>query len=183
MLSLPHNVLARADLYAQLVQILLRQLESADGGFLDDLDMIHESDLLLALQRLTSTLSATNDAHLSRVVAKLARIVASVMPTAEDPGTDMEMDRGIGSDDDDEDEPLVVATDVYQASLQRIAAFPSTEYSLHEDIRKKYPLLAAAMTPTEDIVMACARVLDMANDVSLVREAAHYLEHVEGKRH
>jgi hypothetical protein len=34
----------------------------------------------------------------------------------------------------------------------------------------------------EDIVMTCARVLEERNDVTLVREAAHYLEHVERYR-
>ena len=40
----------------------------------------------------------------------------------------------------------------------------------------------AAMTPGEDEVMACARILDEAKDVSLDREAAEYLEEVEAKR-
>ena len=38
------------------------------------------------------------------------------------------------------------------------------------------------MTPDEDEVMACARILDEAKDVSLVREAAAYLKEVEAHR-
>ena len=47
------------------------------------------------------------------------------------------------------------------------------------DIRVRYPILSAAIMPTEDIVMTCARALDEQNDVSLVREAAAYLEEIE----
>ena len=48
--------------------------------------------------------------------------------------------------------------------------------------RIDYPLLFAAMSPQEDVVMCAARVLDEQRDVSLVREAAAYLEEVEAHR-
>ena len=44
---------------------------------------------------------------------------------------------------------------------------------------KVYPLLHAAMVPKEDEVMVCALILEDAKDVTLVREAAAYLEEVE----
>ena len=43
-------------------------------------------------------------------------------------------------------------------------------------------VLYAAMTEGEDEVMACARILDLRQDVSLVREAAAYLEQVEAHK-
>ena len=49
-------------------------------------------------------------------------------------------------------------------------------------LRLKFPLLYAAILPHEDITMLCARVLDEQTDVSLVREAASYLEEVESKK-
>ena len=48
--------------------------------------------------------------------------------------------------------------------------------------RTSYPLLFAAMAPQEDVVMCAARCLDEQRDVSLVREAAAYLEEVEAHR-
>jgi len=50
------------------------------------------------------------------------------------------------------------------------------------DLRLSYPLLYAARAPQEDLVMCCARILDDRNDVSLVREAASYLENFEAHR-
>jgi A1 cistron-splicing factor AAR2 len=52
-------------------------------------------------------------------------------------------------------------------------------------LSKHYPLLLAAMDSScgkEDIMMTCARALHDAVDVSLVREAAEYLEDVELKK-
>jgi A1 cistron-splicing factor AAR2 len=48
--------------------------------------------------------------------------------------------------------------------------------------RGQYPFLFAAVSNDEDIIMACARILDEQRDVTLVREAAAYLEDVEAKR-
>lgn len=94
----------------------------------------------------------------------------------------------MGNDSDDggsdSDGPIVVSNDEVQASLARLSqARPTntpTEYSIQE--RDGYPLLFAAKLDHEDVLMACARILDEKNDVSLVREAAAYLEEVEAKR-
>jgi A1 cistron-splicing factor AAR2 len=92
-------------------------------------------------------------------------------------------------EDDDEAGPAVVASDDVDASLARIAAesVSSATHGSHrrrtieysDELRGRYPLLFAAMLPTEDVVMTCARALDDANDVSLVREASDYLKQVE----
>lgn len=90
---------------------------------------------------------------------------------------------------DDEDGPVIVPNDEVEASISRssLDAQYSQKYGvqINKDIeqhRKEYPLLFAAVTPHEDVVMACARILDAGNDVSLVREAAAYLEDVEAYR-
>ena len=91
---------------------------------------------------------------------------------------------------DDEDGPVVVSSSDVEASIARSSKehFDSQNYSTlfsnvsHHEHRQSYPLLYAAITPQEDVVMACARILDARNDVSLVREAAAYLEEVEAYR-
>ena len=96
-------------------------------------------------------------------------------------------------DDEDDDGPVVVAEADVEASLERSAVLataqasspPATHIaSIEEDRinRGKFPLIFAAISSQEDILMCCARVLDEKNDVSLVREAAAYLEAVESKR-
>jgi A1 cistron-splicing factor AAR2 len=96
-------------------------------------------------------------------------------------------------EEEEEDGPAVVASDELDASLARIAADraataagsfgvgggPTVGYS--SELRDRYPVLFAALLPTEDVVMTCARALDDANDVSLVREAADYLQNVEAR--
>mmetsp|Transcript_26536 Transcript_26536/g.31305 ORF Transcript_26536/g.31305 Transcript_26536/m.31305 type:complete len:94 (+) Transcript_26536:75-356(+) len=93
----------------------------------------------------------------------------------------------------------MIPFDEIQASMDRSSLSPSSpspmdtittsqrdtlrsERKAHGD---KYPLLFAAMTiveELEDVLMACARILDERLDVSLVREAAAYLEEVEAQR-
>mmetsp|Transcript_1630 Transcript_1630/g.2600 ORF Transcript_1630/g.2600 Transcript_1630/m.2600 type:complete len:263 (-) Transcript_1630:27-815(-) len=90
-------------------------------------------------------------------------------------------------DDDDEDGPVIVPYDEFESSLSRSAALLNTTHKQVDDVeeakyREDYPLLYAAMSPQEDVVMCAARVLDEQRDVSLVREAAAYLEQVEAHR-
>ena len=90
-------------------------------------------------------------------------------------------------DDEDEDGPVVVPSEDIEASLARSSAAAAASVggtnqimaTVPNDIRVRYPILSAAIMPTEDIVMTCARALDEQNDVSLVREAATYLEEIE----
>mmetsp|Transcript_27837 Transcript_27837/g.67090 ORF Transcript_27837/g.67090 Transcript_27837/m.67090 type:complete len:626 (+) Transcript_27837:64-1941(+) len=94
-------------------------------------------------------------------------------------------------DDDEEDGPTIVPYNQIEASLARSSLQSSYETKRREELsssmggshREEYPLLYAAMSASgEDEVMACARILDEAKDVSLVREAAAYLEEVEACR-
>ncbi len=133
-------------------------------------------------------------------VANGSAIDISAIPTKTDQGeTDVKMQcLETSSDDDDDDEdddgPVIVNEADVEASLERSAVLaaaqasppPATRIaSIEEDRinRGKFPLIFGAMSPQEDILMCCARVLDEKNDVSLVREAAAYLEAVESKRH
>jgi A1 cistron-splicing factor AAR2 len=97
------------------------------------------------------------------------------------------------TDDDDEDEdddgPVIIPYEDVEASLARSTLLKTINQRQQLQVGKaqqrqceKYPLLYAAMSSGEDEVMACARILDEARDVSLVREAASYLEEVEVHR-
>ena len=102
---------------------------------------------------------------------------------SDDDGEIMEDD-----DDDNDDGPVVVPLAEVEASLSRSAAaenfaarrkhdqfgHDTTDHTLHQ----KYPLLYSSISPKEDVVMACARILDDKRDASLVREASLYLEDV-----
>ena len=107
-------------------------------------------------------------------------------------GMDVEMTKdnhGWNSDDDDEDGPVMVSSEEIEASMARsssvgIGINAGTNDSSFEiqKLTRDYPLLAAAIMPSEDVIMTCARALDEKTDVSLVREAAAYLEEVENRR-
>lgn len=94
-----------------------------------------------------------------------------------------------GEDEDDEDGPVVVPMEEVQASIERSAAIrlralPTTQNessSILDNHKQKYPFLFSAVSDGEDVLMACARILDEQGDVTLVREAAAYLEEVEAK--
>jgi AAR2 protein len=107
--------------------------------------------------------------------------------------------QGDADDDDDEDGPVVVSSDEVQAFLermqkqelqqqqqQRTLASSCSGNSIQQEQRhlyqEQYPILFAAIMPHEDVLMTCARALDQASDVSLVREAAAYLEQVEAQQ-
>eukprot|EP00956_Cyclotella_meneghiniana_P002883 scaffold3416_cov76-Cyclotella_meneghiniana.AAC.2 len=108
-------------------------------------------------------------------------------------GGDNTVQLGPIDDDDeieDEDGPVIVPSSEVEASISRssMECLQAKKYQTlvlnqdYEQYRADYPLLFAAIAPQEDVVMTCARVLDAGNDVSLVREAAAYLEQVEACR-
>lgn len=106
-------------------------------------------------------------------------------------GGDNTVQKGSRNDEEleDEDGPVIVPSSEVEASISRssMECLQAKKYhtALNQDYeqhRTNYPLLFAAITPQEDVVMTCARVLDAGNDVSLVREAAAYLEEVEACR-
>lgn len=82
-------------------------------------------------------------------------------------------------EEDDSDAPVVVGAEEIQASMARSSAESYSTDRLSMDARTRFPLLVAAMQPHEDILMTCARALDAKLDVSVVREAAAYLQEVE----
>ena len=90
----------------------------------------------------------------------------------------------------DEDGPVIVPCSEVEASMTRSSLLDRLQvqkYNVNandDDKMQKinYPLLFAAIVPHEDVLMTCARILDTGNDVSLVREAAAYLEEVEAQR-
>ena len=92
-------------------------------------------------------------------------------------------------DSDDEDGPVIVPMEEIQESINRsdniqlhhTGTSSSHNSKLHR-YRERYPFLFAAISMDEDILMTCARILDDQRDVTLVREAAAYLEEVEAKR-
>lgn len=91
---------------------------------------------------------------------------------------------------EDEDGPVIVQSKEIEDSFARSSLLSRHRHFLiHEDVRDRdleqtYPLLfaAKASNPHDDIVMTCARILESASDVSLVREAASYLEQVENSK-
>jgi hypothetical protein len=84
-----------------------------------------------------------------------------------------------GEEDDDEDGPVMVAEEDIQASLERSSGASNPRNDIPFEVQSRYPLLLAAIQDHEDILMTCARALDEKKDVSLVREAAAYLEETE----
>jgi hypothetical protein len=85
-------------------------------------------------------------------------------------------------DDDDDDGPVVVASEDIQASKERSSGVSNPRCDIPFEVQRDYPVLSAAVQDHEDIMMTCARALDEKKDVSLVREAAAYLEEIERRK-
>ena len=97
-------------------------------------------------------------------------------------------------EEEDSDGPVLVPFEEYEAARVRgsLPIHPTINYNNNpgdpsretckELLQMKYPILLASMQPHEDLLMVCARALDTQVDVSLVREAAAYLEEVEAHR-
>lgn len=134
--------------------------------------------------------SSCNDADMEEVEEECPPIVYegnNATASSEQNHDVMEHEYNFDDDDDDEDGPVIVPYDEFESSLSRSAALLNTAHKQVDDAggakyRLEYPLLFAAMSPQEDVVMCAARVLDEQRDVSLVREAAAYLEEVEAHR-
>jgi A1 cistron-splicing factor AAR2 len=197
------------DLYCNLLDVLLNQLVATGQDFFEDIEYSGDNFFVPAVQRLCTTCSQIPSERLMKALSSLSVILMSRFPSiveeqldrhgserrveeerhekvnlglvnanVEDHVTDM-------SESDDDGGPVIVPSDEVEASLARLektprSCAPSLEYS--DQDRIAYPFLFAAKLQQEDVLMTCARVLDTANDVSLVREAAAYLEEVEAKR-
>lgn len=158
---------------------------------------IPDEHVMNSLSSLTVILSSRFPSIVESMEGHLERPGTSVQEEQERSGEDelyqtilVEMDEeehvaDMRDGNDDDNGPVIVPSDEVGASMARSeetsrSIVPSVEYP--DQDRESYRFLFAAKLDHEDILMACARVLDAANDVSLVREAAAYLEEVEAKR-
>lgn len=198
MLSLvePLGMQEHAQLYQSLVEILPSQLASMDTGFLDDVDEAGNNFLLPSLHTLCQHLSRTSGVVDEQSLLQFERVLSNKFPTllvineesADIVDHDQKMkymdDDDSCSHDDDSDAPVVVDMAEVEASLARTSKdIGSVRYAQQPfAVQQAYPLLVAAILPHEDILMTCARALDEKKDVSLVREAAAYLEEMEQRR-
>ena len=102
-------------------------------------------------------------------------------------------DQAAESGDSDDDGPIIVPLHEIEESKSRAEILSMESNSKRDksrqsmssaidndaETRMKFPLLFSSVSPKEDILMTCARVLDEKKDASLVREAAAYLEDLE----
>lgn len=84
---------------------------------------------------------------------------------------------------DDEEGPVLIPSSEIEDSMQRSELLLSKAMPVIDDdrlkyLQKKYPFLTSSISPKEDIMMTCARILDEKKDASLVREAATFLEEI-----
>ena len=156
-------------LHEAVVQVLAQQLTFLDADLLEE----DESNCLVQAMTHLALREDVNGAP------KLRRILQNRFPVVfAQLCTQLHEDM---SDDDEDDRPVVLSEAEYAQSLDRFAKDPVMAVD-DSDLRHRYPILAAAKQPHEDVLMTCARALDEKVDVSLVREAADYLEQVEARR-
>ena len=198
-----HDPSCILELYCRLLHVLTHQLQAVDSDLMAEVNELSTNDqddqeaffLTASLQQLVTTLTRLSphakleaavktfvqnlqtrfpmeiSSHLLRVSSPLSHNRLSV-----------ELDDRDGNEDEyDEDGPVVVAMEDVEASLARSAGMSTTTPRSQSSrlLSSDFSILKAAMQPHEDVLMTCARALDEANDVSLVREAAAYLEQVE----
>jgi len=88
--------------------------------------------------------------------------------------------------EDDDEQPVIVSMEEYELSMTRIQTFDQRDYidkEQEQKYSKMYPFLFAAQQQNhEDIVMACARIIEDGSDDLLIREATAYLNDVEANR-
>ena len=172
-----------------LVAALQRLMATASACFGDDKSA--------SLDRFQTMLRDNFPSHFEQTEEDLEVLdVSNKMVVDDDNNNTKMMGNSFDDYEDDDDAPVVVPTEEVEASMARASEIsPSRHHRPHgsaatgeqysRQIREQYPLLFAAnaaSASTEDILMTCARALDEATDVSLVREAAAYLEEVEVKR-
>eukprot|EP00557_Chaetoceros_sp_GSL56_P012302 CAMPEP_0176478288 /NCGR_PEP_ID=MMETSP0200_2-20121128/1106_1 /TAXON_ID=947934 /ORGANISM="Chaetoceros sp., Strain GSL56" /LENGTH=639 /DNA_ID=CAMNT_0017874215 /DNA_START=158 /DNA_END=2074 /DNA_ORIENTATION=+ len=85
----------------------------------------------------------------------------------------------LDDNEEEEDGPLVVTMEEIHESMERNASINTFHSEEYKKYKEQFPFLFAALSENEDVLMACARILDERNDATLVREAASYLEQVE----
>ena len=165
----------------------LSKMTNKDVDYVDD-DM--ESD---ALWSTTGNDYVNDEEDTDEILADLQQYEGNTHHLESmDNGTAKDNSNNNEEDEDDDDGPVIIPYEDVEASIARSTLLTSCETINQQQLRQvgkaqqqqceKYPLLYAAMSSGEDEVMACARILDEARDVSLVREAAAYLEEVEAHR-
>lgn len=167
------------ELFTNFATLLQLQMKYMDKEFFDDTDFSDGNFFLSAITRLIDGLLASEDNLLQRKASDLRR-AASTIFTAFSLPSQISMGDHKEEDNGEDDSPVVVSVEEFDAFLSRSAGKEGvgmTSYPAEQT--EKYPLLFASMQPHEDILMACSRALDSCVDVSLVREAAAYLEEVE----
>jgi A1 cistron-splicing factor AAR2 len=190
------GVSVRVELYSNFLSILSSQINTMERDFFDDVEMSGDNFLVPSMHRLISTLSRMDDEELKFSLTQLVTLLRDRFPNSfgdleaagDDTGEGAKDLMNVDSDDEDEDGPVVVSNEEVEASFARSSEFsqqmasPVTNPTYPESVRQQYPLLFAAVMPHEDVLMTCARALDNASDVSLVREAAAFLEQVETQK-
>lgn len=162
-----------------------------------DIETSGDNFLVPALKNLVSSTGVIADKKLREARTKLCQILGNRFRGAfssfdnvqrEDDARATEIDRGRDGEEameEDEGMPVVVSNEEVESSLARSSlSSPLTAQKPLEQfpisLQRKYPVLFAAKMDHEDILMTCARALDNATDVSLVREAGTFLvEEVE----
>ena len=147
-----------------------------------------------ALQRLCLSCKDSNHCALGTTATAFMKFARTKFATAfdtaiidasEKPNFNGCTSKVLGHDSEDED-PVVVSSEEIDASITRQQSLILPKILIgqnHPDAHKcRYPMLFASMQSHEDIMMTCARVLDEKVDVSVVREAAAYLEEVEATK-
>jgi A1 cistron-splicing factor AAR2 len=182
---------------------LKHQLEHFDCTVLQEEDYSNGNVLVPAIQKICficKTLGEDNDNMLKNANALVDLVkqrfnmqsdmqVMQMESNASPPTNDNDNLKNIGNlemhDSDDDDGPVIIGLEEYQASMERNATIEKSLILTDESItdmnkyKNDYPFLCAAMESGEDILMACARILDEKKDVTLVREAANFLENIE----
>lgn len=139
-----------------------------------------ENFLLPAIHRMCAHARNSLDENVRNEAEVLLSLISTNFGSEQINGIDAP-ENPVGHNEEDDD-PVVVSYEEVEASLQRSAKVVPSTSTYPKEHRSKYPLLFASMLAHEDILMTCARALDEKVDVSVVREAAAYLEEVEAQR-
>ena len=202
----PATILRHQMLYQGLMETLEEQIVALDSDFLEDEEFSGGNFLVPSLQRLLHNLQKTGDAQLCSSSQSFHAKFKAKCPTIDldmenenigDPASPVQntvhskVEMDLVDDDDDkyyEDGPVVVDMSEVEESLNRTSQadermkLTSTQQNYDLALRTQFPILFSAMLPHEDVLMTCARALDEAKDVSLVREAADYLDEIESRK-
>ncbi|KAL7578342.1 hypothetical protein ACA910_012748 [Epithemia clementina (nom. ined.)] len=189
------------EMYKAFLILLQCQVQSMENDFFEDLELSENNFLKPSLENLMESVFSLKSDHpnLMTELELLRDTMKNNLPSlwkeveSEPIQTNLhprDVEQDVEDDDDDDDGPIVVDFQEIHHSLARSEAAdklmarhsaPTTNAKFAPGIGAKYPILFSAVLPHEDVLMTCARALDDASDVSLVREAANYLEEVEAR--